>query len=74
MRGWSIACAALLFGVVLALAILLAVLSPARAQEVSGCLSKDEPQVPGAADQRADCLADLSTKGLVDEVYTTRED
>jgi hypothetical protein len=74
MRGWSVACAVLLFGMALALFTLLLVLSPVRAQGVSDCESKDKPQVPGAVEQDEYCLADLSTKGLTDQVHTTRDD
>ena len=47
MRGWSVACAALLFGTALALFTSL-VLSPVWAQEDPGCESRTKPEVPGA--------------------------
>ena len=55
---------ALLGGTILALLVLLIALSPVRAQEVSECESRPAPQVPGAEEQDADCLADLTTRTL----------
>jgi hypothetical protein len=48
-------CLSLAVAVIGALAILLSVASPVRAQVVSDCATKDEPQVPGAERQDADC-------------------
>jgi hypothetical protein len=73
MRGWGVACAALLFGTALALVALLLVLSPVRAQGVVDCESRPKPQVPGAVKQDADCLTDLTTRTL-DPVDHTRPD
>ncbi len=63
---------------VAALAILLSVVSPARAQ-VAECETREKPQVPGAEEQDEYCLpgdggVDLTTKGLVDKVTTNTED
>ena len=63
----------LVSGVVVALAILLSVVSPAQAQ-VTPCENMDSLQVPGAEKQDKYCLPDLTTEGLVDGVTTNRSD
>jgi len=66
---------AFLFGVVLALAVVLLAISSARAQEASNCESRQGPQVPGAEKQDADWCPDLTTRkpfGLTPD--HTRED
>ena len=58
-----------------ALAIVVAVVSPVGAQEVSNCASKDQPQAPGAEAQDPDCLPDLTTRTLVtDPDHTNQSD
>ena len=68
-------CLSLVFGVIGALTILLSVISPAAAQGILDCESEDKPQVPGAADQNADCLSDLTTRTLeLDSDHTNPTD
>ncbi len=63
---------ALLCGAVMALAfLLLAVAPPAGAAD---CPNIESLQVPGAEHQDKYCLDDMTTKGLVDEVHTSRDD
>ncbi|MGH3144431.1 MAG: hypothetical protein ACRDTR_01375, partial [Rubrobacter sp.] len=70
--GCGVAYAALLFGVVLALAVLLvAVASPVGAAD---CENIEKLRVPGAEQQEEFCLPDLTTEGLVDGVTTNRQD
>jgi hypothetical protein len=57
-------CLSLAFAVIGALAILLSVASPAAAQGAIDCASEEKPQVPGAVEQSADCLTDLTTRTL----------
>jgi pimeloyl-ACP methyl ester carboxylesterase len=66
-------CLSLVMGVVAALAILISVSPPARAQGPVDCASKDEPQVPGAEQQDADCLTDLTTRTLTPD-HTRQDD
>jgi hypothetical protein len=63
----------LAFGVLAALAILFSIVSSARAQ-AAACETREKPQVPGAAEQDEYCLANLTTKGLVEGVHTSRDD
>jgi hypothetical protein len=65
--GRGTAIVALAFGVAVALAMVLYVMSPVRAQEASGCENREEsqvPQVPGAEKQDADWCPDLTTRTL----------
>jgi hypothetical protein len=62
LRGWGAACATLLFGT--ALAVVLLVLSPARAEDIPPCENRQGPQVPGAVKQDADWCPDLTTRTL----------
>jgi hypothetical protein len=66
---------AALFAAFVALSIFVFATSPARAQGVVDCETRDKPQVPGAVEQDADCLADLSTKAIsADGDHTNPED
>jgi hypothetical protein len=68
-------CLSLVFAVIAALAILLSVVSPAGAQGIIACESKDKPQVPAAEAQDAACLSDLTTRTLeVDPDHTNPTD
>ena len=72
MRGWSVTCAALLFGMLLALAVLLLAMAPPAG--AADCPRMDSLQVPGAERQDKYCLDDLTTKGLVEGVHTEQVD
>jgi len=69
----------LVSGMIVALAVLLLVVSPAQAQGVIDCqpklIEKGEQLVPGAVAQDADCLPDLTTKALrADTDHTNTSD
>jgi predicted esterase len=72
IRGWGDACAALLFGAALALAVLLLALAPAA--DAADCPNFDSVQVPGAEHQNKYCLDDLTTKSLLEGVHTEQGD
>src|SRR5918997_4607149 len=55
---------ALVFGMAMALAVVLLVMAPVRAQQTSICENKKGPQVPGAEKQDADYCPDLTTRTL----------
>ena len=56
-----------------ALAILLSVVPPVQAQAAL-CENMESPQVPGAEKQDNYCLADLTTKALIDGITTSKDD
>ena len=64
----------LLSGAALALAVVLLVMPPVRAQGAVECKNINKLQVPGAESQEKFCLPDLTTEGLVDGVTTNRSD
>ncbi len=67
-------CLSLAVTVVGAVCIVLLAVSPARAQ-AAGCEDRAQSlRVPGADKQEEYCLADLTTKGLVDGLHTNRSD
>ena len=56
-----------------ALPLLLSVVSSVQAQALVDCETSEKPQVPGADAQDNYCLADLTTKALVDGVTTSKK-
>lgn len=67
-------CLSLAVAVVGAVCIVLSPVSSARAQ-AAGCEDRAQSlRVPGADKQEEYCLADLTTKGLVDGLHTNRSD
>jgi hypothetical protein len=55
---------ALVFGIGVALAVVLLVMTPVGAQQVSNCENRQGPQVPGVERLDADWCPDLTTRTL----------